>query len=140
MTSVSDHLQGILETLPAKPGCYIMKNAGGTIIYVGKAINLRSRVRSYFHSSSDLTMKTRRLVADVVDLEWIVVSSELEALILEMNLIKKHLPQYNVRLKDDKRYPFIKVHWSNPFQMMRRSFSFLHQPPFRFRQWMCVKQ
>jgi len=115
MTSVSDHLQGILETLPAKPGCYIMKNAGGTIIYVGKAINLRSRVRSYFHSSSDLTMKTRRLVADVVDLEWIVVSSELEALILEMNLIKKHLPQYNVRLKDDKRYPFIKVHWSDPF-------------------------
>ncbi len=60
-------------------------------------------------------MKTRRLVADVVDLEWIVVSSELEALILEMNLIKKHLPQYNVRLKDDKRYPFIKVHWSDPF-------------------------
>jgi len=115
MAPVSEHLQGILETLPTKPGCYIMKNAAGTIIYVGKAINLRNRVRSYFHSSPDLTMKTRRLVAEVVDIEWIVVSSELEALILEMNLIKKHLPHYNVRLKDDKRYPFIKVHWGDPF-------------------------
>jgi excinuclease ABC subunit C len=115
MTSVSEHLQGILKTLPTKPGCYIMKNAEGTIIYVGKAINLRNRVRSYFHSLNDQTMKTRRLVAEIADIEWIVVASELEALILEMNLIKKHLPHYNVRLKDDKRYPFIKVHWSDPF-------------------------
>jgi excinuclease ABC subunit C len=115
MLSVSDHLQGILKTLPTKPGCYIMRNIDGKIIYVGKAINLRSRVRSYFHDTADLTLKTRRLVEDVRDIEWIVVNSELEALILEMNLIKKHLPQYNVRLKDDKRYPFIKVPWSDPF-------------------------
>ena len=92
-----------------------MKNAAGKIIYVGKAINLRNRVRSYFHSSADLSMKTRRLVNELKDIEWIVVDSELEALILEMNLIKKHLPQYNVRLKDDKRYPFIKVHLADPF-------------------------
>lgn len=115
MAPISDHLQGILKTLPSKPGCYIMKNAAGAIIYVGKANNLRSRVRSYFHSSADLTKKSRRLVAELTDIEWIVVSSELEALIFEMNLIKKHLPQYNVRLKDDKRYPFIKVHWADPF-------------------------
>ena len=108
-------MQAILDTLPTKPGCYLMKNAVGKIIYVGKAINLRSRVRSYFHSSADLSMKTRRLVAEIANIEWIVVDSELEALILEMNLIKKHLPQYNVRLKDDKRYPFIKVHWADPF-------------------------
>jgi excinuclease ABC subunit C len=115
MTPVSEHIQAILETLPTKPGCYIMRNTTGKIIYVGKAINLRSRVRSYFHSSADLSLKTRRLVSEIADLEWIVVDSELEALILEMNLIKKHLPQYNVRLKDDKRYPFIKVEWADPF-------------------------
>lgn len=92
-----------------------MKNSSGDIIYVGKAVNLRSRVRSYFHTSADLSRKTRRMVHDIADIEWIVVDSELEALILEMNLIKKHLPQFNVRLKDDKRYPFIKVHWADPF-------------------------
>ncbi len=112
---ISEKLQGILNTLPAKPGCYIMKNAEGTIIYVGKAISLKNRVRSYFHADSSHDGKTRRLVRDIVDLEWIVVGSELEALILEMNLIKKHRPKYNIRLKDDKRYPYIKVHWNEPF-------------------------
>lgn len=112
---ISTHLQGILDTLPTKPGCYIMKNAAGTIIYVGKAINLRNRVRSYFHADSSHDAKTRRLVRDIVDLEWIVVGSELEALILEMNLIKRHRPRYNIRLKDDKRYPYIKVHWNEPY-------------------------
>ncbi|MGC1376384.1 MAG: excinuclease ABC subunit UvrC [Anaerolineales bacterium] len=112
---ISAHLQGILTTLPTKPGCYIMKNAEGKIIYVGKAINLRNRVRSYFHADSSHDNKTRRLVRDIVDLEWIVVGSELEALILEMNLIKRHRPHYNIRLKDDKRYPYIKVHWNEPF-------------------------
>ena len=115
MQAINDHVQGILDTLPVKPGCYLMKDAGGRIIYVGKAVNLRSRVRSYFHGISDLSGKTRRLVREVADIEWIVVESELEALILEMNLIKKHLPQYNVRLKDDKRYPFIKVGWADAF-------------------------
>jgi len=112
---ISDKLQGILATLPAKPGCYLYRNAEGTIIYVGKAISLKNRVRSYFHSDSSHDAKTRRLVRDIVDIEWIVVGSELEALILEMNLIKKHRPKYNIRLKDDKRYPYIKIHWSEPF-------------------------
>lgn len=112
---ISEKLQGILATLPSKPGCYLMKNAEGKIIYVGKAINLRNRVRSYFHADSRHDAKTRRLVRDIADIEWIVVGSELEALILEMNLIKKHRPKYNVRLKDDKRYPYIKVHWADPF-------------------------
>jgi len=112
---ISEKLQGILNTLPAKPGCYLMKNATGTIIYVGKAISLKNRVRSYFHADASHDNKTRRLVRDIVDLEWIVVGSELEALILEMNLIKKHRPKYNVRLKDDKRYPYIKIHWNEPF-------------------------
>src|SRR5512140_141386 len=112
---ISSHLQGILDTLPTKPGCHIMKNAAGVMLYVGKAINLKNRVRSYFHADASHDGKTRRLVRDIADIEWIVVGSELEALILEMNLIKKHRPKYNVRLKDDKRYPYIKVHWGDPF-------------------------
>ena len=112
---ISDHLQGILDTLPTKPGCYLMKNADGKIIYVGKAINLRNRVRSYFHSDASHDNKTRRLVREIANIEWIVVGSELEALILEMNLIKRHRPRFNVRLKDDKRYPYIKIHWADPF-------------------------
>ena len=112
---ISEKLQGILATLPAKPGCYIYRNSAGDVIYVGKAINLKNRVRSYFHADSSHDNKTRRLVREIADAEWIVVGSELEALILEMNLIKKHRPKYNVRLKDDKRYPYIKVHWNDPF-------------------------
>ena len=115
---ISEKLQGILTTLPAKPGCYIYHNAEGTIIYVGKAISLKNRVRSYFHSDSSHDAKTRRLVREIVDIEWIVVGSELEALILEMNLIKKHRPKYNIRLKDDKRYPYIKIHLNEPFPIV----------------------
>jgi excinuclease ABC subunit C len=114
MLEISAHLQGILDTLPTRPGCYIMKDASGKIIYVGKAINLRNRVRSYFHESNE-DPKTRQLVRNINHIEWIVVGSELEALILEMNLIKKHRPHFNIRLKDDKRYPYIKVHWADPF-------------------------
>ena len=112
---ISAHIRGILATLPTKPGCYIMKNAEGKIIYVGKAINLKNRVRSYFHADASHDNKTRRLVRDIADLEWIVVGSELEALILEMNLIKRHRPRYNIRLKDDKRYPYIKIHWQDAY-------------------------
>ena len=112
---VSEHIQGILDTLPTKPGCYLMKNAEGKIIYVGKAVNLRARVRSYFHSDASHDNKTRRLVREITDVEWIVVGSELEALILEMNLIKRHRPRFNVRLKDDKRYPYIKIHWADAY-------------------------
>ena len=92
-----------------------MKDLGDKIIYIGKAINLRNRVRSYFHASAQHTTKTRKMVAQIRDIEFIVVGSELEALILEMNLIKKHRPKYNVRLKDDKRYPYVKVHWAEDF-------------------------
>ncbi len=92
-----------------------MKNEAGEVIYVGKAINLRNRVRSYFHDSAQKNTKTRRLVQNIADIEWIIVGSELEALILEMNLIKRYRPHYNVRLKDDKRYPYIKIHWQDPF-------------------------
>ncbi|MFZ5819048.1 MAG: excinuclease ABC subunit UvrC [Chloroflexota bacterium] len=112
---ISEHLQGILGTLPAKPGCYLMKDAGGRIIYVGKAVNLKNRVRSYFHADSGHDGKTRRLVREIADIEWIVVGSELEALILEMNLIKRHRPRFNIRLKDDKRYPYIKIHWQDAY-------------------------
>jgi len=115
MAPLSEHIQGILDTLPGKPGCYIMKNAGGEIIYVGKAISLRNRVRSYFHDSAGHEPRIQQMVRRIRDIEWIVVNSELEALILEMNLIKKYRPHYNVRLKDDKRYPYIKVHWADPF-------------------------
>jgi len=111
MSELSTHLQGILKTIPTKPGCYLMKDENGKVIYVGKAINLRNRVRSYFHANQEHP-RTIQLVKRIVDIEWIVVGSELEALILEMNLIKKHRPRYNVRMKDDKRYPYIKVHWA----------------------------
>jgi len=86
-----------------------MHNARGQIIYVGKAINLANRVRSYFHASAQENAKTRRLVAEIADIEWIITKSEVEALILEANLIKKHRPRFNVRLKDDKRYPYLKI-------------------------------
>ncbi len=115
MVEISEKLQGILDTLPTKPGCYIMKNKSGEIIYVGKAVNLRNRVRSYFHDNDGQHPRTKQLVQNIDHIEWIVVDSELEALILEMNLIKKHRPIYNIRLKDDKRYPYIKVHWKDPF-------------------------
>ena len=112
---VTDHLKAQLDTLPTKPGCYLMKDKHGKVIYVGKAVNLRNRVRSYFHNSAQHTPRIKQLVRKISDIEWILVGSELEALILEMNLIKKHRPHFNVRLKDDKRYPYIKVHWSDHF-------------------------
>jgi excinuclease ABC subunit C len=92
-----------------------MKDENGHVIYVGKAVNLRNRVRSYFHASSNHSRKAEEMVGRIADIEWIVVSSELEALILEMTLIKRYHPKYNVRLKDDKRYPYIKVHYADPF-------------------------
>jgi|CXWK01.1.fsa_nt_gi excinuclease ABC subunit C len=110
----SDHLSDVLNSLPTKPGVYLHKDAEGNVLYVGKAINLRNRVRSYFHSNVD-SVKTLRLRRQIADIEVIVTDSELEALLLEMNLIKQHQPRFNVRLKDDKRYPYIKVHWADPF-------------------------
>ncbi len=105
----SERIQQRLETLPHKPGVYLMHNVRDTIIYVGKAIDLANRVRSYFHASAQENSKTRRLVAEINDLEWILTNTEVEALILEADLIKKHRPHFNVRLKDDKRYPYLKI-------------------------------
>jgi excinuclease ABC subunit C len=96
-----------LALLPDKPGCYLMKNHEGTIIYVGKAKVLKNRVRSYFTGSH--SAKTHRLVMDIVDFEYIVTANNIEALLLECNLIKKHSPKYNVLLKDDKSFPYLKI-------------------------------
>jgi excinuclease ABC subunit C len=98
-----------LELLPADPGCYLYKDARGEIIYVGKAKVLRHRVRSYFQSSRGMDAKTQELVSRIADLEFIVTDSEVEALVLESNLIKLHKPRYNVMLKDDKAYPHVKL-------------------------------
>ncbi|MBU4540002.1 MAG: excinuclease ABC subunit UvrC [Firmicutes bacterium] len=98
-----------LKDLPQNTGVYIMKNKNGEIIYVGKAINLRNRVRQYFHSASQLTSKTVVLVSHIETIETIVTDSEMEALILECNLIKTHHPRYNILLKDDKSYPWIRL-------------------------------
>ncbi|MBO0722032.1 MAG: excinuclease ABC subunit UvrC [Blastocatellia bacterium] len=98
-----------LQNLPAQPGCYLHKNVRGEILYVGKARNLRNRVRQYFQNSRALDAKTQELVARISDLEIIVTDSEAEALILESNLIKQHQPRFNVRLRDDKSYPHLKL-------------------------------
>lgn len=104
-----------LANLPTLSGCYIYKDSAGTVIYVGKAINLRNRVRSYFQKSANHTPKTKRLVSNITDMEWIVTDTELEALILECNLIKKYRPKYNVRLRDDKQYPYLMLTTKEPF-------------------------
>ena len=113
--AVSEKIANILATLPDRPGCYLMKDREDQLLYVGKAVNLKNRVRSYFHSPGQQTQKTRRMVSLIDHIEWIVVDSELEALILEMNLIKKNRPPFNVQLKDDKRYPYIKISFQDPY-------------------------
>lgn len=112
---VPETIQTVLSSMPTRPGVYLMRDAEGRVIYVGKAVHLASRVRSYFTLSAQENPKTRRLVAQVAALEYIVTDSELEALILEANLIKAHRPRFNVRFRDDKRYPYIKVTWAEPF-------------------------
>jgi excinuclease ABC subunit C len=110
-----EHLQQIIDTLPQRPGVYLMRDVRGDVIYVGKTVDLRSRVRSYFTPSAQENRKTRQMVSEIADLEFIVTDTELEALILEANLIKTHRPRFNVRLRDDKRYPYIKITWEDPF-------------------------
>ena len=105
--TMNNLIKSKLELLPNSPGCYIHKDKNGTIIYVGKAKNLRNRVRSYFRGSHDT--KTEALVSEIVDFEFIVTESNIEALLLEINLIKENKPKYNIMLKDDKSYPFIKI-------------------------------
>ena len=104
---MKEHIKQKLALLPDQPGCYLMKDAQGQIIYVGKAKILKNRVRSYFTGSHNT--KTELLVSEIADFEYIVTESNVEALLLEINLIKKNQPKYNILLKDDKTYPFIKI-------------------------------
>ena len=107
-----------LKKLPDAPGVYLMKDHTGHIIYVGKAINLKNRVRQYFQSSKNHSIKVRKMVQHIASFEYIITRSEVEALVLECNLIKKYDPKYNIRLKDDKTYPYIKVNVQDPFPRM----------------------
>ena len=108
-----------LQTLPDQPGVYLMKDRMGRIIYVGKSASLKSRVRSYFQPSSDHSPKIRWLVSKIVDFETIVVDSELESLILECNLIKRHRPYFNMKYRDDKRYPLLEVSTGETYPKLR---------------------
>ncbi|MEE9365361.1 MAG: GIY-YIG nuclease family protein, partial [Dehalococcoidales bacterium] len=107
MTSILIEEQ--LNLLPDSPGVYLLRDAEGVILYVGKAANLRHRVRSYFGAGQKLSPKLVKMVSRVADIDFYVTSSEQEALILELNLIKRHHPRYNVRLKDDKTFPYLKI-------------------------------
>ena len=111
-------LEAQLKVLPDKPGVYLMKDDQGRIIYVGKATSLKQRVRSYFQSNKHHTPKERSLIEKISDLETIVVDSPVEALILECNLIKQYRPKYNVRLRDDKHYPYLKITLDEDFPRM----------------------
>jgi excinuclease ABC subunit C len=110
-----EHVKTILDNLPLKPGVYLMKNENGKVIYVGKAKKLRNRVRSYFTSNADGTSKTLQMRVKVQNIEYIITESEVEALILEETLIKAHKPRYNILMKDDKRYPYIRVGWADDY-------------------------
>ncbi len=110
-----DHVKGILGSLPSKPGVYLMKDADGQIIYIGKAKRLRNRVRSYFTTNADGTQKTLRMRSLVADIDVIITETEVKALILEETLIKQHRPHFNILLKDDKRYPYIRVTCQDDF-------------------------
>jgi excinuclease ABC subunit C len=120
VTPDPDLLAQRLADLPNKPGIYLMKNAAGEIIYVGKAAVLRNRVRSYFQSPDGLAPRTRSMVSHVADLEYIITKSELEALLLESNYIKQYRPRYNVRLRDDKQYAYIRVTVQEDFPRVQR--------------------
>ncbi|GER82604.1 UvrABC system protein C [Thermogemmatispora aurantia] len=117
---MNDKIRSVLNSLPSKPGIYLMKDAQGQIIYVGKAVSLHQRVRSYFQESADLSPKNRSMVARVDDIEYVVVENEIEALVLESNYIKQYRPKYNVLLRDDKNYPYIKVALSEDFPRVYR--------------------
>ena len=121
---MNEKIQSVLNSLPHKPGIYLMKDAEGTILYVGKAISLYNRVRSYFQESTDLSPKNRSMVAKVDDIEFLVVKNEVEALVLESNYIKQYRPKYNVLLRDDKNYPYIKVSLTEDFPRVYRVRSF----------------
>jgi len=121
---MNEKIQSVLNSLPHKPGIYLMKDAEGTILYVGKAISLYNRVRSYFQESTDLSPKNRSMVAKIEDIEFLVVKNEVEALVLESNYIKQYRPKYNVLMRDDKSYPYIKVSLTEDFPRVYRVRSF----------------
>jgi excinuclease ABC subunit C len=123
---MNEKIQSVLNSLPHKPGIYLMKDDQGTIIYVGKAISLFNRVRSYFQESTDHSPKNRSMVAKIADIEFLVVNNEVEALVLESNYIKQYRPKYNVLLRDDKSYPYIKVSLTEDFPRVYRVRSFQH--------------
>ncbi|GCE10193.1 excinuclease ABC subunit UvrC [Tengunoibacter tsumagoiensis] len=123
---MNEKIQSVLNSLPHQPGIYLMKDAEGTIIYVGKAISLFNRVRSYFQESTDHGPKNRSMVAKIEDIEFLVVNNEVEALVLESNYIKQYRPKYNVLLRDDKSYPYIKVALTEDFPRVYRVRSFHH--------------
>ena len=102
-------LQEELKKLPAKPGVYLMHDKKDAIIYVGKAVSLKNRVRQYFQASRKVSPKIEKMISQIDHFEYIITDSEVEALVLENNLIKEHRPKYNTMLKDDKTYPFIKA-------------------------------
>lgn len=117
---MNEKIQAVLNSLPHKPGIYLMKDGAGTVIYVGKAISLYNRVRSYFQEATDLSPKNRSMVAKIEDIEFLVVRNEVEALVLESNYIKQYRPKYNVLLRDDKSYPYIKVALTEDFPRVYR--------------------
>ncbi len=114
--SIPEHLETTVKNLPMLPGCYLYYDKKDEVIYVGKAVNLRNRVRSYFNPTTWVqSPKTGRLVKEIERIEFVIRANELEALIQEAELIKKHKPRFNIRLKDDKRYPYLKVTWADDF-------------------------
>ena len=117
----SPQLRTVLDKLPPAPGVYLMKGADGRVLYVGKADSLRSRVRNYFGSKAALDAKTVRMVTDVADVEYVVTDTVSEAFLLECNLIKEHRPRYNIRLRDDKSYPFVKITLGEDFPRIVRT-------------------
>ena len=121
---MNEKIQSVLNSLPHTPGIYLMKDAAGTILYVGKAISLYNRVRSYFQESTNLSPKNRSMVAKIDDIEFVVVKNEVEALVLESNYIKQYRPKYNVLMRDDKNYPYIKVSLTEDFPRVYRVRSF----------------
>jgi len=134
--STPDELKAALteqiKTWPTQPGVYIMKDVTGRILYIGKAKNLKNRIRSYFQSPEKLTPKTRVLVKRIFQLEFTVTHTELEALLLECNLIKQHRPRYNVRLKDDKNYPYVVLDFTHPFPQFRVTRKISASPALRY--------
>ena len=119
--ALDTHLRTVLRQLPASPGVYLMKAADGRVLYVGKADVLRNRVRSYFGSKAGLDSRIVRMVSEVADVEYIVTDTVSEAFLLENNLIKEHRPRFNIRLRDDKTYPFVKITLGEDFPRIVRT-------------------